>query len=161
KSVPTDEIVKVISSKTGEIYNLKAAEPSRKAIQNLYAKKGLFADVLDYGPLQDSPNTLNVTVVELTVNSVKVIGNERTKDSVIQRLVKTRPGQPMNANTWRNDLRRLVGTQWFETVENVPQPVNDAGKIDLVAQVKETKTGTLQVGLQMDPRSTFAGFIKV
>jgi len=103
KSIPTEEILKVISSKQGEIFNLKHAEPSRKAIQNLYAKKGLFADLLDYAPLQDSPNTLNVSIVELVVNSVKVIGNERTKDRVIQRLIKTRPGEPWDVNKWKND----------------------------------------------------------
>jgi outer membrane protein insertion porin family len=161
KVVSTDDILKAITVKTGEIYNLKAADPSRKAIVALYVRKGFFADVLDFAPLPESPNTLNVAIVEMTVNSVKVIGNERTKDKIIQRLVKTRPGQPLDATKWRNDLRRLVGTQWFETVENVEQPITEIGKVDLVAQVKETKTGTFNVGLQVDPRSTFAGFVKV
>jgi len=161
KAVSTADILKVISLKPGDIYNLKARNPSVAAIQALYAKKGYFALPNDFGPLAESPNTLNVAITESTVRSVKIEGPERTKQRVLMRLVKTRPGQPFNVTTWRNDLRRLWGTQWFESVENVDQPMDELGQVDLVAKVKETKTGTFNVGVQVDPRSTFAGFIKI
>lgn len=160
-AVTTEDILKVISLKPGQVYNLTARNPSVAAIQALYVKKGFFALVSDFAPLQESPNTLNVAVNEAVVNSVKVDGNERTNDKVISRLIKTRPGKPLNSTVWRNDLRRLYGTGWFESVENIDQPQMDIGKVDLLARVKETKTGTFNVGVQVDPRSTFAGFIKI
>jgi outer membrane protein insertion porin family len=161
KAVTTEEILKVVTLKPGDIYSLKERNPSVAAIEVLYVKKGFFARVGDFSPLQESPNTLNISITEMTVNSVKVEQNERTKDSVVMKLVKTRPGEPLNTTKWRNDLRRLWSTGWFESVENIDQPQTELGKVDLVARVKETKTGTFNVGLQVDPRSTFAGFIKV
>lgn len=159
--IPTADILKLITLKPGDIYNLKARDPSGKAIQDYYIKKGYFAVVSDFAPLQESPNTLNIAIAEMTVNSVTVKGNERTKDSVIMRLIKTRPGQPLNTVKWRNDLRRLDTTGWFESVQNVDLPQPDIAKVDLEAQVKETKTGTFNIGVQADPSSTFAGFVKV
>jgi len=161
KAVKTEDILAAISLKPGDVYNLRARNPSSAAIEALYKKKGFFALVSDFSPLAESPGTLNVAVTEMVVNSVKIIGPERTKQSVIKRLIRTKPGEPFDLQKWQNDLRRLYGTQWFESVESVDQPLADPGKIDLVGKVKETKTGTFNVGLQVDPRSTLAGFVKV
>ena len=163
KAVSTEDILKVIAPyvKPGDIYNLKSRNPSVAAIQALYTKKGYYALPNDFGPLTESPNTLNIAIIESIVNTVRVDGLERTKNSVAMRLIKTRPGEPFSVTKWRNDLRRLWGTQWFESVENEDMPMEEPGKVDLAARVKETKTGTFNIGLQMDPRSTFAGFIKI
>lgn len=160
KAVSSADIVKVITLHPGDIYNLNSRNPSTTAIENLYKKKGFFALVSDFAPLPESPNTLNVAVVELTVGAVKVKGNDRTKDRVMNRLIKTRPGDPFSLTKWQNDLRRLYGTQWFESVES-QQDQPGPGQIDLTAVVKETKTGTFNVGFQVDPRSSFAGFVKI
>lgn len=160
KAVKTEDILNAITVKPGEVFNLNSRNPSVSAIRDLYQKRGYFGEVSDFSPLPESPSTLNVVVIEMTVNEVKVRGNERTKDRVMSRMIKTRPGDPFNLTKWQNDLRRLYGTQWFETVES-EQQTPEPGKIDLTAVVKETKTGTFNVGLQIDPRSSFAGFIRV
>lgn len=160
KGVSTEAILKVVTLKPGDIFNLNAGNPIKAAIRDLYTNKGYYADVADFGPLPESPSTLNIAIVEMTVNEVKVEGNDRTKDRVLNRLIKTRPGDPFNLTKWRNDLRRLYGTQWFESVDSRQDPV-ELGKINLTALVKETRTGTFNVGLQMDPRSSFAGFVRV
>src|SRR5579885_1696474 len=153
-AVKTEDIMKAITLKPGDVYNLRARNPSTENIQNLYKKKGYFALVSDFSALQESPNTLNVAVKEAVVNKVTIKGNERTKDKVIMRLIKTRPGEPFNLTKWQNDLRRLYGTQWFDSVESQNEPESDPGLVDLTAVVKETKTGTFNVGVQVDPRST-------
>lgn len=159
-AISTEKILAAITLKPGEVFNLNASDPSRRAIRDLYQAKGYFAEVAEFGPMPESPNTLNVVIVEQTVASVSVEGNERTNDRVVHRLIKTRPGDPLNVNDWREDLRRLYATQWFETVDSRQEPV-DLGKIALTAVVKETRTGTFNIGVQIDPRSSFAGFLKV
>ena len=160
KGLSTEEILKVVDVEVGKIFNVRTIQPSVKKIEELYQRKGLFARVEDFRPLTESPGTISISIIELTVNSVSVQGNTRTKLNVMKRLIRTRAGEPFRAERWTNDLKRLHGTQWFESIrsiENQPEP----GKIDLIADVKEGRTGNFGVGLQLDPRSSFAGTLKL
>jgi outer membrane protein insertion porin family len=160
KGLKTEEILKEVDIEVGKIFNARNIQPSVTKIEALYKKRGFFAVVEDLKPLTESPGTISISIIELTVNSVSVQGNTRTKLSVLKRLIKTRAGEPFRGERWGGDLRRLVGTQWFENVrsiENQPEP----GKIDLIADVKEGRTGNFGVGLQLDPRSSFAGTLKL
>lgn len=161
KAVKTEDILKAITLKAGDVYNLNALKPSSDAIEKLYQSQGYFAQVDEFAPLRDSPQTINLSIVEMRVNSVSVQGNKRTKDWVLQRLIKTRPGDAYSQNKWIGDLRRLVNTQWFDPVTNAGPPPSEIGKIDLVAGVTEARTGMFNVGLQLDPRSSFAGLLKL
>jgi outer membrane protein insertion porin family len=162
KGVTTEEIVKRIEGTfvVDQIFNVRSVQKAVTDIEALYRERGYFARVEDLSMLADSPGTLNISIIELTVNSVSVQGNTRTKIGVLKKLIKTRAGEPFRGERWGADLRRLVGTQWFENVrsiENQPEP----GKIDLIADVKEGRTGNFAVGIQMDPRSSFAGTLKL
>ena len=86
--VKTEDILKVLTQKPGEVFNLKQAEPSARAVEALYSKKGYFARVTDLSPLAQSPSTLNLVIVETRVGTVSVQGNHRTKESVMRRLIE-------------------------------------------------------------------------
>ncbi len=144
----------------GNVYCLNSVPPAVSAIKNLYAASGYFGNVDAIGPLPESPQTINVVIVELTVNSISVQGNNRTKAGVLNKLIKTKPGEAFNRDKWQNDLRRMFNTQWFESIEPVVRESDDIGKIDIVVDVKEARTGLFNVGLQMDPRSNFAGLLR-
>lgn len=160
KAFKQDEILKLIETKVGEVFNRRQIAPTAQRIRDLYSKKGFFVAIDEIGPMRESPSTLNVRLIELTVNSVQVMGNNRTKARVMKRLIKTRAGDVFSQDKWADDLRRLYSTQWFENVKSVDnQP--EAGKIDLIADVKEGRTGNFGVGLQVDPRSSFAGFFRL
>jgi len=160
KGVKTEDILKVVDVEVGKIFNTRTIQPSVNKIRDLYKKKSLFGDVEDFKPLPESPGTISISIKELTVNSVSVQGNTRTKLKVLKRLIHTRAGEPYREDKWGGDLRRLYSTQWFENVrsiENQPEP----GKLDLIADVKEGRTGNFGVGLQVDPRSSFAGTLRL
>lgn len=162
KGVTTDEILAAIDYKVGTIFNSRNRAPSAQKIEALYSKRGYFARVEDVAMLVDSPGTLSVSVIELTVNSVSVQGNTRTKLSVLKKMIKTRAGEPFRVDRWTSDLRRLINTQWFENVRSIEnQPENDPGKVDLIADVKEGRTGNFGIGVQFDPRSSLAGTLKL
>ena len=159
KAVKQEEILAAMSLKVGNIYNLKMASADGRSIEEMFAKKGFFAQVADVGPLEDSPNTLNVAIIILTVNSITVTGNTKTSDSIMRRLIKTRPGDTFSIPKWQRDLRRIYGTQWFESIEP-GQAEPEIGKLDLTLAVKETRTGNVDFGVQVDPRSRFAGLVR-
>ncbi|CAN5382572.1 POTRA domain-containing protein [soil metagenome] len=161
-AVKTEEILGVITLKAGQVFNLKARQESSTAINDLYTRKGFFlAGIQEFGPMTDSPSTINIVLVEAKVGTVSVRGNTKTKDWVMKRLIKTRTGDTFSITKWGNDLRRLYNTQWFDPVRSVEDTGKELGVVDLTAEVKEVRTGTFNIGLQLDPRSSLAGVIRV
>jgi len=161
--VTAEEILAAISLKPGQVFNANAVQPSIKAIEELYQRKGFFALIADFAPSTESVGTINVAVSELVVGTVSVQGNTRTRDWVMKRLIKTRSGDAFNGDQWGRDLRRVASTGWFEpgSIKSIEDTEREPGKIDLTVEVKESRTGMFNVGLQVDPRSSFAGLVKV
>lgn len=158
----TEDIRKMITVEPGKIFNLRQALVSSKKIEDFYTARNYFARVEEFQPLKDSPNTVSLVIRELTINSVAVQGNSKTKNSVLRKLIKSRAGDPYNRRKWELDLRRIYGTQWFENVKSIEEaPKDDPFKINLVADVKETRTGQFNVGAQLDPRSSLAAILKL
>jgi outer membrane protein insertion porin family len=163
-AVKTEDILKAITPfmKPGDVFNLNAREAATSAIDRLYTDKGYFlAGIIDFKPLAESPNTVNLEILEAQVGTVSVQGNTRTKDWVMRRLIKTRSNEPFSLPKWRNDIRRLINTQWFESVRSLTDTQRELGKIDLTADVKEARTGIFNVGLQVDPRNSIAGVLRL
>ena len=82
-------------------------------------------------------------------NSVSVVGNDKTNDHVIYRILKTRPGQLYNKRDVVRTVRELGQLGFFDAQEispnfNNPNPVE--GTIDMEYAVKET--GSSQIELQ-------------
>jgi len=161
--VSTEEILKAITLQQGQVFNLRSETTSVQAIQQLYTSKGYFALVEDSGPLEESPGTISFSIRELTVNTISIQGNTRTRDRVIARLIKTKEGEPFNRDIWREDLVRIHSTGWFEPDSLEPQMLEteELGKVDLLIKLKEARTGQFNVGLQLDPRSSLAGLLRL
>lgn len=166
KAVSTEDILKVLETapalgvKPGNLFNLRSVRTCSEAIRKLYADKGFFGQVDVFGPVPEAPEVINVQIIELTVNSVGVQGAGRTRASVLNKLIRTRPNEPFNANKWRKDLLALYNTQWFEKVDSIERPTDDIGRVDLIADVKEQRTGLFNAGFQLDPRNSLAGFVR-
>lgn len=156
--VKTQVILNAITLKQGQIFDLRQAALSQNAIQDLYQKKGVFALAQITIP-PESPQTLNVEVIETKVGSVKVTGNVRTKPRVFQHLIHTKPGQVFDLSRWERDMRRIQDTGWFSQVTPSLQPGTDPDLVDLGVKVQEQQTGQFQFGVQVDPSSSFAGFV--
>ncbi len=154
--LPSDQIRKLITQPVGQVLNTRTILPSLEAISKAYEEKGYFAQA-DVQPLHDSPNTLNVVVIERTVSDIVIQGLGRTKPQVIRRMMKTKPGEAFNEKKWSIDRRRLESTQWFETINGSVRDAGELGRFDLLLDVKEARTAQIGFGLALDPRSRLAG----
>ena len=162
-ALSTEEILAKVSLKAGDVFNANNVSPAITAIEDLYAARGFFARVSDFSPSKDVPGLITIAIVELKVGNVYVQGNKRTRDWVMKRLIKTRSGESFSGEKWGKDLRRIASTGWFEpgTIRSIEDPEREFGKIDLTAEVKEANTGMFNVGLQIDPRSSLAGILRL
>lgn len=160
--VKTEAIVAKLptSLQPGHIFNLNERRAASQAITDLYSSKGYLVEIIRFEPLEGSPGTLNIELVETRVGEISVQGNKITKDRTIRRLIRTRPGDVYSKDRWRSDLTRLYGTGWFDDINTDPTPGSEIGVVDLTLDLKEARTGTFNVGLQLDPRNSLAGIVR-
>ena len=154
------QILNAITIKPGDILSARAASISSQNITKLYVDRGYYARATDLSYLPESPQTLNIQILEDTVTAVQITGNTHTKKRVLDHLIKTRPGEAFNVFKWQKDMQRLFNTQWFSKIDPKRDPNTPPAKIALDVAVKETRTANLGVGLQVDPQSSIAGFIR-
>ena len=158
--IPTEQILKVTTVKVGQPFNLTEQAPTNQAITKLYNDKGYFGLPEEIAPLEDSPGTVSIVIKEMKVNSVGVQGNTRTKNWVFRRLIHTKPGEAYNVRKFDDDVRRVYGTNWFDKVDPA-EKMTDEGNVDLMIDVKEARTGQAVLGVTLDPRSSFAGQVRL
>jgi outer membrane protein insertion porin family len=149
-----------VGIKPGVVLNVSLLDSASKALSDLYRERGLFARITKFEPDTAAPTKLLVEIVEARVNSIVIEGNTRTKEGVFRRLMDTKPGDLLDSVKWSDDLRRIVDTRWFESIEpDSAEP--ELGKVDLILRVKETRTGLFNVGVQVDPSNNLAGFVSM
>jgi len=162
-AVSTTDILKTLTLKPGQIYSAREASISSTAIRNLYESRGFFAQISDLNYLPESPQTLDVQIEELKVGAITFPGHIRTKKRVFDHIIHTKVGDTYNATKWRDDITRLINTGWFDRSKFKPifNPEPDAAKVDLGADLVESRTGNFGVGVQADPQSSIAGFVNL
>lgn len=149
-----------VGVKTGAVLNISLLESASQKLSDLYRSKGYFARITKFEPDQTTPSKLIVEITEARVRSIIIEGNTRTKRRVFDRLFDTKPGDLLDSAKWNDDLRRIVDTRWFESIDpDSAEP--ELGKVDLILRVKETRTGMFNVGVQVDPRNNLAGFVSM
>ncbi|MCW5937287.1 MAG: BamA/TamA family outer membrane protein [Fimbriimonadaceae bacterium] len=160
--VTTEAITQVVEKNQplGQVWNNRNARPIRDDITKLYEDKGVFVQIDQLGPEQDSPGTVLVSLIEPRVNEITLTGLTRTNPKVIRRIMKTKPGGLLSAKTWRRDLEELYFTYWFESdgvKPSEPRPTDVPGEYDLAIEFKEARTGLLNAGVALDPQSRLVG----
>ena len=148
--------------KKGETYNgvllqeriEDASKPDAIDITNLYQNSGyLFSSI---NPVEVNADG-NVIDMEIRIsegkpayfNKVSVVGNDKTNDHVIYRMLRTRPGQLYSKENVVRSVRELGQLGFFDAQEispNFNNPNPNEGTIDMEYSVKET--GSSQIELQ-------------
>ncbi|MGI8924374.1 MAG: BamA/OMP85 family outer membrane protein [Fimbriimonadales bacterium] len=146
----------------GQVLNVSLLDKAATAISELYRTEGYFARISKFEPDSQKPTKLLVEIVEARVSKITiepVAGSKlRTRRSIFDKLIDTKEGDLLNQRTWSEDLRRIVDTRWFDSIDpdsNEP----DLGKVELIVRVQEGRTGLFNVGLQVDPRNNLAGLL--
>ena len=145
--VPTPAILGSIKTKPGTTFSESTFNDDLQKIQQLYKDVGFSVEV-DGAPDADHPGVINVSVCEVKVGAVEIVGNSKTKDYVIRRLLRLRPGDYVSDSRLRYDYEQLNNTQFFKTVDLSTKPFGEkCGFVTLVWTVVEQRTGTAGAGV--------------
>ena len=145
--IPTPAIVGAMKTKPGVTYSDQTFQDDLSAINKLYKDLG-FSAAIDGGADPNNPGTVNVTICEYRVGVVEIQGNSKTKDYVIRRLLRLRPGDLISDSRLRYDYEQINNTQYFKSVDASFKPFgNKCGYVTLVWTVVEQRTGTANFGV--------------
>lgn len=95
------------------------------------------------------------------VDKVIVRGNTKTKDIVIRRELRIRPGDKIDGEKIRKSIQRLENLDFFEEVTHDMEPGSASNRKDVVFRVKEKRTGELSFGGGISSVDQFVGFAEI
>ncbi len=106
--------------------------------------------------------TYNITEGDLYfIEKVKIRGNTKTKDIVIRRELRLKPGEKFDGDALDRSKQRLENLGYFEEVTYDTEPTPIPNRRDIVFQVKEKRTGELSFGAGISSIDQFIGFAEI
>ena len=166
KNTTEQKLRKVTKLKEGQIYSPKMVRDDAKTIADAYGAGGFVDLVIVPQGTPSGPNRIDVTYnieegSRSFVQRINIVGNMRTKDKVIRREVLVAPGDVYN--TVRVDVtkKRLDNLGYFSKVETYPDESGIPGRKDLVIEVEEKRTGSLNFGAGFSTIDEIVGFVEV
>ncbi len=147
--LPPPAILGVMKTKVGSVFSQQTFDADLQAVSKLYTDIGLNLTFDDNtGPDPAKPGTVDVALCEVRVGAIEIAGNSKTKDFVIRRLLRMRPGDLISETRLKRDYELINNTQFFKSVDLSTKPFGDkCGYVTLVWTVVEQRTGTASVGV--------------
>ena len=153
--LPPTVIVPVLTVKKGTPYSLEARDNDIAAVKALYEKYDLilgdFTGGIDPATIDLKAGTADVRydIHAARVGAIQITGNTRTKDEVIRRELRLKPGMYITTTALRRDYERLNATQFFSKVDPQVKPGPDPKNPAIVTidwAVTEQRTGSATIG---------------
>lgn len=156
----------LLNMKTGGIYSPKQIREDSKKVADAYGTGGYVdLQVTPEGvPAGQSTIDVKYTIEEGNpsfVQRINIVGNTRTKDKVIRREVLIAPGDIFNSVRVETTKKRLDNLGYFSKVETFPEDTGVAGRKDLIIQVEEKRTGSLNFGAGFSTIDNLVGFVEM
>jgi outer membrane protein assembly factor BamA len=165
KVLTAETVDEIFANQYGKILNLRDLQTGIEAINKYYQDTGyVLAQVLDVPQIDlDGTVTLQVAEGEIEAIGVRYQTEEgepkkgKTKEYVILRELKTKPGDVLNRDELQKDLQRVFGLGLFEDVQVALEPGEDPRKVAVNLNVQERKTGSFSPAAGFSSRSGFFG----
>jgi outer membrane protein insertion porin family len=155
-------IKKIIDSSNNKVFNKLKIENDAKIIKKYLAREKINADVFFvYEKLSENINNKIINDTEdvkliykiikaknTFIDKIYILGNSRTKDSVIRNQITIHEGDFFNADSIETSYRRIYNLGFFENI-NIDYALSKENPemIDFFIDVEEKKTGEIHIGL--------------
>ncbi len=166
KAADLKKLEGVIKMKAGAVYSPKQLHDDAKAIADAYGTGGYVDTVIQPEGSPAGPGRIDIHYKieegqRSFVQRISIVGNSRTKDKVIRREVLIAPGEVFN--TVRVDIskKRLENLGYFSKVDTYPEDTGVEARKDLVIQVEEKRTGSLNFGAGFSTVDSLVGFVEL
>ena len=156
----TEALMGLVTVKNGELLNSRTLQENVQAIQEKYRADGyILAKITDLNIAQDG--TLTIKISEGVLEGYRVKGNKKTKEYVILREMRQKPGEPFNANLARRSMQRVYNLGFFEDVNVKMNPGVEPNAVIMELDVKEKRTGSFGIGAGYSSSDGMVGMVSV
>ena len=156
----SDTLNSFVTLKTGEILNSRELNKAVMAIQEQYRRDGyILAKITDMNI--DKNGILNLKVNEGILEGYKVKGNTKTKERVILREMRQKPGEPFNSKFARRSMQRVYNLGFFEDVNIKMNPGVDPNAVVMELDVTEKRTGSFGIGAGYSSEDGVIGMVSI
>lgn len=153
----TEQLVECIKLKPGMIFNQPKFNEGLTAIYDTYFESGYTYNSFEDKMHRDTEKhevSFSLRIVEndrAHIENIIIKGNEKTKDYVILRELPLESGDIFSKSKLTAGLRNLYNLQFFSMVNPQILPGSENNLVDLIINVEEQSTTSLEFGL------TFSG----
>ena len=149
---------------SGAVYNEERVQKSREQLHNAYMDIGhIGAQIFpQQKPVGDRVIDVHFDVVEndpWKIRKILITGNTKTKDRVIRRELRVRPGDTFSRALLERSVREVMQLNFFANVLPEPIAVEETSEIDLEFTIEEKSTGTASIGAGYSERDKLIGTI--
>lgn len=156
----TENLRKMIKAEEGKVLNTRELHENVQAIDAKYHDDGYI--LVKIGDLDiDKEGKLKIAINEGILEGYAVKGNKKTKDKVIIREMRQKPGEPFNAKLARRSMQRVYNLGYFEDVNMKLNPGAELNSVVLEVDVVEKRTGNFTVGVGYSSQDGIIGLIGV
>jgi outer membrane protein insertion porin family len=151
----------------GKVFSEETLKMEVANLQGLYFDRGYIScQIQDTTSLNSSTGRVDIAfnIIENQVsyvNKIKVRGNVKTKDIVVRRELRIRPGDKFDGEKLRRSKEKLQNLGFFEEISYDTEETEAPDKKDLIVDVKESKTGAFSFGGGYSTVDSLVGFIEI
>jgi len=161
KVYSTDKIEDMLTVKKGEILNIRQLNTDLANIEASYRQDGYILAKLRDISIDESGN-LTLTFNEGILEGYVVKGNDKTKDYVITREMRIKPGEVFDAKKARRSMQRVYNLGFFEDVSVKILPgKEDPNNIIMELTVIEKRTGSFGIGAGYSSEDGLLGMVSI
>jgi outer membrane protein insertion porin family len=167
KVIDTQTIEDSLQMKSGSTYIPYRLEDDVARINEIYFEKGYISartipEVVFNKQKQQMDINYSITENNLTyVDKIIIRGNDKTKDIVIRRELKIKPGGVFDGAKLKRSKQNLNNLGYFEEITYDTATGSEPDKKDLIINVTEAKTGHVSFGAGYSSVDKFIGFVEL
>jgi len=164
-----EQLIGLMDIKPGDIYSADRIDRAIRTIENAYAGLGRRDIFIARFNIRTGPEPVVDLLLEIDegafarVGAVDIRGNDLTRDKVIRRQLRFRPGRPLDQSHINESQRRIDRLRLFSEARITVQPPDpfDPEHRDVLIEVKERNTGRVNFGVAVGSDFGLAGEISV
>jgi len=164
-----EQLIALMDIKPGDVYSADRIERAVRTIEAAYAGLGRREVFIGRFNIRTGPEPVVDLLLEIDegvfarVGAVDIRGNFLTRDKVVRRQLRFRPGRPLDQSHILESQRRLDRLRLFNEARITVQPPDpfDPEYRDVLVEVKERNTGRVNFGVALGSDSGVAGEISV
>ncbi len=167
KHFSNDELALGLGLKTGEVYSPSVQGRDSRTVRRRYQTVG-YLDAQVYARRSIDPETRRVDVTYRIaegaashIRDIQIVGNRVTQDQVIRRELALHPGDLGDIAKIDASQSRVQNLNYFESVTITPLATEREDRKDLRIDVKEKRTGQLNLGAGFSSEDSLVGMFEI